>query len=390
MNRWTKILSCWSMAAVAFLAAGAAGAADVVVAPLLEKVRAIGPKGAGHREAIAAWKSLSQADAQQLPQILAGMDSSNLLAANWIRSACETVAQRAVDGGGKLPIAKLEDFLTNSEHDPLARRLAYELIAKVDQGAESRLVPGLINDSSLELRRDAVALALKKAESTTATADKATAIKTYREIFQATRDHDQVKIASDKLRELGQVVDVATHYGFIMTWQVVAPFENADKKGFDVAYAPETEVKLDATYDGKAGKIGWKSVSTKSDQGIVDLNASLDKHKGAIAYAYATFVSPREQTVELRLGSPNANKIWLNGQLITTNNIYHANTSIDQYTGHGKLIAGRNTILLKIAQNEQTEAWAQDWKFQLRVCDKVGTAFLSQDRPSEQSASLAR
>jgi hypothetical protein len=33
-----------------------------------------------------------------------------------------------------------------------------------------------------------------------------------------------------------------------------------------------------------------------------------------------------------------------------------------------------------IAQNEQTEAWAQDWKFQLRVCDDIGTAILSADR----------
>lgn len=371
--------------------ASTASAAEVAVGPLLEKVQAIGPKGAGHREAIAAWKTLSTADAAQLPQILAGMDSSNLLAANWLRSACETVAQRAIDAqGGKLPVADLEKFLADAKQDPLARRLAYELIAKVDKTAESRLIPGLMNDTSLELRRDAVALALQKAESATATVDKATAIKTYREIFNASRDHDQIKTSSDKLREFGEKVDVATHYGFIMKWQVIAPFENADKKGFDVAYPPETEIKLDTTYDGKSGKVGWKEITTKQDQGIVDLNTSLDKHKGAIAYAYATFVSPREQAVELRLGSPNANKIWLNGELLTTNNIYHANTSIDQYTARGKLVAGRNTILLKIAQNEQTEAWAQDWKFQLRVCDKVGTAVLSQDRPSDQTAAIVK
>lgn len=373
---------------VAVVLATSAAAAEVPVAPLLEKVRAIGPKGVGHREAIDAWKTLSQAEVRQLPQILAGMDSSNLLAANWIRSACETVAQRALDApGGKLPIADLEKFLASPQYDPLARRLAYELIARVDKGAEARLIPGLMHDTSLELRRDAVAFALQKAEAA-GTADKAAQIKAYREIFQASRDHDQIKVSADKLRELGEKVDVATHYGFLMQWQVIAPFENAGKKGFDVAYPPETEIKLDATYDGKAGQIGWKLITTKNDLGVVDLNASLDKHKGAIAYAYATFVSQREQPVELRLGTPNANKIWLNGELLTTNNIYHANTAIDQYTARGKLVVGRNTILLKIAQNEQTENWAQDWKFQLRVCDKIGTAVLSQDRPSEQTAAV--
>lgn len=395
MVRWTKFVTRWGLASLLAWGAGSwvastADAADVAIGPALAKVRAIGPKGAGHREAIEGVKTLSQADAQQLPQILAGMDSANLLAANWIRAVCESVAQRAVDGGGKLPVAELEKFLGDSSLDPLARRLAYELIAKVDKDAESRLIPPLVNDVSLELRRDAVTLAIAKAATSTATADKGTAIKTYRELFKSTRDHDQIKLVADKLRELGETVDVATHYGFVMNWQVVAPFDNVDRKGFDVAYAPETEVKLDASYDGKAGKISWKSISTKNDLGVIDLNTSLDKHKGAIAYAYATFVASKEQDVELRLGTPNANKIWLNGQLVATNNIYHANTSVDQYVGRGKLQAGRNTILLKIAQNEQTEAWAQDWKFQLRVCDKIGTAVLSQDRPTEQTASVSK
>jgi hypothetical protein len=38
------------------------------------------------------------------------------------------------------------------------------------------------------------------------------------------------------------------------------------------------------------------------------------------------------------------------------------------------LTAGMNVILLKVCQNEQTEDWAQDWKFQLRVSDSSGAA----------------
>lgn len=400
MRRWMQQVGRRAVAGVALSAAlsGAfieasrsrAEAADGPLAAPLAKVRAVGPMGAGHREAIAAWKTLSQADVAQLTEILAGMDGANPLAVNWLRSACETVAQRTLDKGDKLPVAELEKFLANVDHGPLGRRLAYELIAKVDPNAEARLIPGLIDDTSLELRRDAVALALQQAEKTAAGGDKAATVRAYRDVFRAARDHDQIKLATDKLRGLEEKVDVAAHYGFVMNWQVAAPFDNVEKRGFDVAYPPETEVKLDAVYDGKDVKVSWKAVSTKDDQGVVDLNASIDKHKGAIAYAYATFVSPKEQEVELRLGSPNANKIWLNGKLIAVNNIYHANTSIDQYVGRGTLQAGRNTILLKIAQNEQTENWAQDWKFQLRVCDKIGTAVLSQDRPGDSTAAVAR
>jgi len=34
---------------------------------------------------------------------------------------------------------------------------------------------------------------------------------------------------------------------------------------------------------------------------------------------------------------------------------------------------GRNTILVKVCQNEQTEDWTKEWEFQLRVTDDLGT-----------------
>ena len=33
---------------------------------------------------------------------------------------------------------------------------------------------------------------------------------------------------------------------------------------------------------------------------------------------------------------------------------------------------GENVIVLKVCQNDQKEPWAQDWKFQMRVCDDTG------------------
>ena len=69
-------------------------------------------------------------------------------------------------------------------------------------------------------------------------------------------------------------------------------------------------------------------------------------------------------------------QVWLNGELLTSNEVYHTNTSIDQYIGRGRLKKGGNAILVKICQNEQTEDWAQRWQFQLRVCDASGSAIL--------------
>ncbi len=105
-----------------------------------------------------------------------------------------------------------------------------------------------------------------------------------------------------------------------------------------------------------------------------------EKYKGAIVYAYTTFDTDSEREVEIRLGCINGNKVWVNGKLITSNHVYHANTSIDQYIAKANFRAGTNEILVKVAQNEQEESWAQRWQFQLRICDQYGTAILSKNR----------
>jgi hypothetical protein len=60
--------------------------------------------------------------------------------------------------------------------------------------------------------------------------------------------------------------------------------------------------------------------------------------------------------------------------------VYHTGTDMDQYAGKARLQPGKNVILVKICQNEQTEDWAQLWQFQLRVCDQIGTAIPSSSK----------
>ena len=204
----------------------------------------------------------------------------------------------------------------------------------------------------------------------------------YQKAFAAARDVDQIKACAEKLSELGQRVDVPVHFGFLMEWKLMAPFDNTDQRGFDVVYPPEKVIDVNAAYQGKDGKkIGWIDHVTNDSYGNVDLTKALGKIKGAVCYAVTEFTAGEERKVDFRLGSYNANKIWLNGKLLTANEVYHAATAIDQYRARGTLRRGRNVILLKICQNEQTEAWAQSWHFQLRVCDEIGTPVLSTTRP---------
>jgi len=364
--------------------AGNASAADL--SDSIQRLQQVGPKGKGHQQAVEAAALLSrEAGSEDLVTILAGMDEVGPIAENWFRGVVEAVAQRALEQQGALPQKQLEAFLADTDNPPRARRLAYELILRVDQTADDRLMPGMLDDPSLELRREAVQRVIDEASGKQGEA----AEKIYKKALYHARDLDQVKLCVEELEKLEHPIDTAAHLGFLTRWKLIGPFDNKDKQGYDVAYPPEKELDFGAEYEGQKGKVRWKEHTTEDPYGIVDLNEVMGKHKGAIIYAAAEFVSEDARAVELRLGCINANKVWLNGKLLGGYEVYHAGMNVDQYHFDAKLRKGKNTILLKICQNEQTESWAQRWQFQLRVTDQLGGAVLSLGRqPALKAAGL--
>lgn len=378
MRFYSCRLGHWSKAVAIVLTSAAGLAGQIAHSPAAEPdplatLSHVEAQGADNEAASRAWQKLAASRPEQLPELLAALDGATPLGANWIHAAVDAVAEHAVAQGRSLPVDKLEAFVKDRQHAPRARRLAYEWLARVDAGAPARLIPGMLDDPSVELRRDAVRRILDQAAGL-ADKDQAAALAAYRQALDAARDQDQVKAASDALKKLGQPVDLARHYGFVLHWQVIGPFDNSGKKGFAVAYPPEKGLDLKAEYEGKSGAVRWLEHTTKDELGHVDLNALLGEQKGVIAYALAELVSPRDQPVEIRMGTQDAIKLWLNGRQIYDAEVYHANVRMDQYVARGQLHAGRNVLLLKVCQNEQTEDWARDWKFQLRVCDATGGA----------------
>ena len=136
-------------------------------------------------------------------------------------------------------------------------------------------------------------------------------------------------------------------------------------------------------YKGKQDEVKWIDHVTSDDYGKVNFDKVFGEQKGVVAYAMAEFTSEKQQEVEFRTTSFNAVKLWLNGKLIDQHNVYHDGSQLDQYTCRATLKKGKNVILIKVCQNEQTQSWTRKWSFQLRICDKVGTAILSTDRDTQ-------
>ena len=363
-----------------FLAAQAASISDSI-----KTIRAVGPEGRGNAAATKAWKTLSQVEANALPQILRSMKGASPLAANWLRASVDTIASRSKD----LPISELINFIKDHQQDPLARRLAFELIQNANPTQAKKLIPGLINDPSVELRREAVAQTIEEGNVNKDAKKIDAAINSYRKALDAARDIDQIRTTTTALRQLNETVDLPRHFGFLMYWHVIGPFDNTKRSGFDKIYPPEKTIDFDAVYEGKNGKVQWSKFVTADQYGMVNINKAYpgpgDGLKEVTAYAYTEYEASEAREAELRLGCKNAWKIWHNGNLIFGRDEYHRGMRIDQYKLKLKLTKGRNTLLIKLCQNEQTQPWTKEWQFQLRMCDSTGTAMHAANRPATPS-----
>ncbi|HIF00812.1 MAG TPA: hypothetical protein EYG03_27075 [Planctomycetes bacterium] len=363
MNRFTIPLATLCLVAPAF----ADDSADAIRA-----LQSVGEHATGAAEARTALQTLKQGGAANLLPVLKAFNGSSKLAANWLRSTFEAIADTEQKAGRGLPKGDLLAFVKDTSESPSARRLAFEWLLKRSPQLEDELIPGMLLDPSPDFRRDAVKRLIDQAAA--ANADAAVAL--YAKAMTGAVHEDQVKTIAKALKDAGEEVNISRHFGFLTKWKIIGPFDNKDQKGFPVVYPPETKLDLTAEYDGQLGKVKWESIATDDDYGVLDIGKQIENYKGSLMYTTTTWQSEKDQAVEIRLGTPNAWKLWVNGALMFEREEYHRGTRLDQYKVPVSLKAGQNTILVKICQNEQEQDWAQDYQFQLRVCDRTGAAVL--------------
>ncbi len=374
--------------------------------PVVAEAECRGPRGARQRGGGRGLERSGEgAGPPALAAILEATGKGGSVSDNWLRLAANTIVARALAAKAALPLGDLEAFVRDVARAPGARVLAFDLIRQADAAKADAMEPTLLNDPAQELRRGAVQLLISDAKKKADAKDEAGAKALFARAFDAARDEDQVKAIVDGLEKLGEKPDVAKHFGFLMKWNVIGPFDNTGRAGFDKVYPPEKEIRLDATYEGKGGEVKWQPFETKHEYGKLDFNKPLGVIKDAaapapppkpasgrrgkgggveylkdvVAYAATDFYSAEERDAELRLGCKNGWKVWLNGELLFGRDEYHRGAQLDQYKLKCRLKKGRNTILVKCCQNEQKEEWTVEWEFQLRVCDATGTAIVGKD-----------
>jgi len=158
-----------------------------------------------------------------------------------------------------------------------------------------------------------------------------------------------------------------TRIGFIpeSAWYVIGPFDNSSNVGFDTVYPPEEGVDLEGEYEGVGATINWEQWADDKPDGFVDCRYIFEPDQWVAAYTWTTVASPETREVQLRIGSDDDVKVWLNGKEALSRKIARA-ASPDQDIVSVTLNEGENQLLVKVCNREMA------WGFYLRFTDLNG------------------
>ncbi len=371
----TALRSAAWLALAVILSVGRPAAADEVDDALATIAR-VGPQGAGSAEARQARDQLARRGTEILPQLLSAMDTTNVVAANWYRTAYEEITARELaKTSPQFPLESLHAYAADPARQGRVRRRVLELLDRVEPAYRGELIPTLLDDP--EFRAEAVQAALDAGAKAEADGNLAQAIGEYRKAFEHSRSAEQATASAAKLTALGETADIVAHLGFVVDWRLLGPFDAPEYSGFAKVFPPEKEKAIDfqAEYEGKEGKsLRWRRFHAADALGQLNLIDSIAPVKEAVGYAYSELNSPREIDAQLRCGADDNCTVWLNGERVFGREQWLNGTRLDRFVAPVHLRPGTNRLLVKICQGPQHKdpEVPNNWSLQLRFCDATG------------------
>jgi hypothetical protein len=173
----------------------------------------------------------------------------------------------------------------------------------------------------------------------------------------------------------------AEEQGFVVNWLICGVFPNPgerpDNTGFgtdylknyggEMAFTPTNGMEIKKG-DGSAVKfLPYSTTGTDIIFGdVAHLKIESNQEK-ILVYCACWLDSDADKDVEVRVGSDDGYKLWINHQLISEQHVYRA-MEMDQETHKVKLNKGKNLLLIKVDQD------TGEYQFMLRVVGADGKA----------------
>jgi hypothetical protein len=174
----------------------------------------------------------------------------------------------------------------------------------------------------------------------------------------------------------------AEEQGFVVNWLVCGPFPNPgdrpDNTGFgtdylknyggEAAFTPANGMEIKGGgMDGSATVKFLPYATTGTDiifGDVAHLKIESNQEK-ILVYCACWLEADADKEVEVRVGSDDGYKLWINHQLISEQHVYRA-MEMDQETHKVKLNKGKNLLLIKVDQD------TGEYQFMLRVVGADG------------------
>ena len=256
----------------------------------------------------------------------------------------------------KLPIREqietLRAILAKPLH-PEQKRLVLAGLAEIPDAEALKLAEPMLDEPANQLE---AAKAATRIASALPCAQAELAAAALQKVIAATTDADARKAAETALKEIQAGAD------YVTAWQVAGPYLQEGKEYsdlFDIVFPPEAQnaqgVKWQALPLGPDAKRPW----------VMDLLKAFGGEQ-RVAYARTWVHCDQGQPVRLELGTDDGVKVWLNSQVVHTNNTFRGlEPGADKV--NVTLKAGWNSLLLKVTQLNQ------GWGFCARFRKPDGT-----------------
>ena len=274
------------------------------------------------------------------------------------------VAKGKVSTGAKDDALKMFEKVLGIAQEPELRLEALRGVLAVGDARSIPTVEALSKDPQLgqEATRGLVELAVALGKS----GDRDGAGKRLLAVALGDYPRELKTRAIDSLRSLGLDPQKETHaQGFVVNWWVVTPLPNGDGKGLERKDFPEDLVTVDREQRVGERKFRWQRTTELSLDGKVDLLSLFRRTENVVTYAYAELDAAQARDVVLKFGSNDGLALWLNGEKLFMKNSVRE-LKIDEDSVHGKLVAGKNKLLVKVSQKDG------DWGFALRLVESDG------------------
>ncbi len=142
-------------------------------------------------------------------------------------------------------------------------------------------------------------------------------------------------------------------------WQISGPYHIKNAFAYDYQFKPETDVLK---------KSNWQFTNDGMNDGYIDLKSSLSDSYWATAYALTYVYSPEERPVEIRIGSDESCKLWLNDNII----LKEYSESVIPFDGASVKVVlhpGYNKLMIKVVNR------IHEWGFLCRITNEEGNGF---------------